>query len=169
MSVLATQIHAAFHEPETRIYRYVQDSVWALILLSVLLLIVEALLPVDSRAVWIVERTDRVLLTIFAVEILLRVGTFRPPSLQVFRRPPMGNVRIHLLGRLGYLVRPIMLVDILAVLALFPELRGLRALRLLRLLRSTRVFGIAIRSPSSYRRSRRAACSSCLPSARWAW
>ena len=32
------------------------------------------------------------------------------------------------------MLRPVMLVDILAVLALFPELRGLRALRLLRLI-----------------------------------
>jgi len=44
------------------------------------------------------------------------------------------------LARLGYAIRPLNLVDILAVLALFPGLRGLRALRLLRLLRTSRVF-----------------------------
>jgi voltage-gated potassium channel len=133
-------LHAAFHEPSTRLYRYVQGAVWALIVLSIVLLVVEALLAAESPANEIVRWADRVLLTIFAVEILLRVASFRPPSLAVFERPPMGRLRSHVLARLGYVLRPIMLVDILAVLALFPELRGLRALRLLRLLRTSRVF-----------------------------
>ena len=140
MSTLASHLHAAFHVPNTRVYRFVQGGVWALILLSILLLVVEALLPETILAHDIVKRVDVALLTIFAVEILLRVGTFQPPSLKVFKRPPIGWVRAHVLARVGYLVRPIMLVDILAVLALFPELRGLRALRLLRLLRTSRVF-----------------------------
>ncbi len=140
MSVLASLLHAAFHQPGTRTYRYVQGAVWTLILVSVLLLVVEALLPVGSPAGPVVEAVDRVLLSIFAVEILLRVGSYRPAALSVFRRPPMGTLRTHLVGRLQYLMRPIMLVDVLAVLALFPELRGLRALRLLRLLRSSRLF-----------------------------
>ena len=140
MRALADLLHAAFHEPDTLRYRTVQGTVWALILTSVLLLVVEALLPPGSPAGPAVRAVDRVLLSIFAVEILLRVGSFRPPVLSVFRRPPFGRLRTHLLSRLQYLLRPIMLVDILAVLALFPELRGLRALRLLRLLRSNRLF-----------------------------
>ena len=140
MGALAGPLRAAFHEPDTRAYRYVQGTVWALILTSILLLVVEALLPAGSPAGRVVQAVDRVLLSIFAVEILLRVGSYRPPALDVFRRPPMGRLRTHLVGRLQYLLRPIMLVDILAVLALFPELRGLRALRLLRLLRSNRLF-----------------------------
>jgi len=137
---MITSLHAAFHKPETPIYRYVQGSIWALILLSILLLVVEWLLPEGSPADAMVHWADRVLLAIFAVEILIRVGTFRPPALVVYRRPPLGRLRTHVLARLWYLARPIMLVDIMAVLALFPELRGLRALRLLRLLRTTRVF-----------------------------
>lgn len=134
------QLHAAFHEPSTRIYTVVQGTVWALILLSIVLLVVEALLPDGNPALPILGGIDRVLLTLFAVEILLRVGSFRPPSLEVFRRPPLGRLRTHFLARLGYTLRPLNLVDILAVLALFPELRGLRALRLLRLLRTMKVF-----------------------------
>lgn len=133
-------LHAAFHEPSTRIYRIVQGTVWGLIVLSIVSLVVEALLPDGSPATSIVRRGDRVLLAIFAVEIVLRVASFRPPSLEVFHRPPMGRLRAHLRARLVFLLRPLMLVDILAVLALFPELRGLRALRLLRLLRTSRVF-----------------------------
>jgi voltage-gated potassium channel len=140
MSTSDSRLRAAFHAPETRIYRYVQGTVWALIVLSILLLVIEVILPDDGPGRKLVRDADRVLLMIFAVEILLRVATFRPPALEVFRRPPMGRLRTHLLARLGYMLRPIMLVDILAVLALLPELRGLRALRLLRLLRTTRVF-----------------------------
>jgi voltage-gated potassium channel len=140
MSTVAKYLHAAFHEPDGRTYRYVQGIIAALIFLSVLLLVLEAILPDTSPALAVVPRVDTVLLSIFAVEILLRVGTFRPASLRVFRRPPGGRLRVHLLARLRYLLRPLMLIDILAVLALFPQLRGLRALRLLRLLRATPAF-----------------------------
>ena len=140
MSALADRIHAAFHEPETRIYRIVQGAVWALIVLSIAFLVVEALLPEDSPAAEVVRRFDRIVLAIFAVEIVTRILSYRPPSLTMFREPPMGRLRTNVLARLGYAIRPLNLVDILAVLALFPGLRGLRALRLLRLLRTSRVF-----------------------------
>ncbi|MEE2791447.1 MAG: ion transporter [Acidobacteriota bacterium] len=140
MSVLVSQLHAAFHQPETRIYRFVQGTVWSLILASILLLVGEALLPGGTVVVEILAVGDRVLLSIFAVELLLRVATFRPPVVTVFRRSSFRQLRTNLFGKIGYLVRPIMLVDLLAVVALVPELRGLRALRLLRLLRSTRLF-----------------------------
>jgi voltage-gated potassium channel len=137
---MTATLHAAFHEPSRRIYRVVQGTVWALIVSSIVLLVVEALMPEGSAIAALLDHADRFLLAIFAVEIVLRVGSFRPPALQVFRRPPMGRLRSHLQGRLSFILRPMMLVDILAVLALFPELRGLRALRLLRLLRTSRVF-----------------------------
>lgn len=133
-------IHAAFHQPGTRIYRVVQGTVWGLILLSIALLAVEALVPADSPLAPFLRTIDRVVLLLFALEIVLRVGSFRPPTLRVFKRPPMGRLPAHVLARLGFVLRPIQLIDILAVLALFPELRGLRALRLLRLLRTSRVF-----------------------------
>jgi voltage-gated potassium channel len=136
MRALATQLHAAFHEPNTRVYRYVQGVIWTLIIASILLLVLEALFEQSDAIV----KIDQVLLTIFVVEIVLRVCTFQPPSLKVFHHPPMGRVRTHLFARLAFMVRPIMLVDLLAVLAVFPELRGLRALRMLRLLRTTRIF-----------------------------
>jgi voltage-gated potassium channel len=140
MKTLIDGLYATFHEPNTRIYRIVQGTVWALIILSISLLVVEAVVPDGSTADPLLRRFDRGILIIFAVEIVLRIGTFRPPALKVFRRPPFGRLRAHVLARLGYALRPMMLIDILAVLALFPELRGLRVLRLLRLLRTSRVF-----------------------------
>ena len=140
MRSLSRLLHAAFHDADTRIYRVVQGSIYGLILVAIGLLVVEALLPEENPALGIVRSLDHALLTVFALEIVLRVGTYRPPSLDVFDRPPLETVRTHLIGRIVYLLRPIMLIDILAVLALFPELRGLRALRLLRLFRTSRVF-----------------------------
>lgn len=132
-------LHSAFHRPSTHVYRVVQGTIWALIVLSILFLVVEALVPTDSAAIVLLRQLDRILLAIFAGEILLRVVSYRPPSAEVFH-PTDDHFRTHLRARLGYLFRPMMLVDILAVLALFPELRGLRALRLLRLLRTAKVF-----------------------------
>ncbi len=140
MHALFAGLHAAFHEPNTRIYRVVQGAVWTLIVLSITLLIIEAMVPDTSKVEVVLRRLDRAILVIFALEIVLRVATFQPPALKVFRRPPFGRLRAHVLARLGFVLRPMMLIDILAVLALFPELRGLRVLRLLRLLRTSRVF-----------------------------
>ena len=140
MNALAIKLHASFHEPDTRIYRIVQGAVWALIVLSISVLVLEALLPESSFAIPLLRQLDRTILGVFAVEIVLRIASFRPPALKVFKRPPMGRLRSHVIARLWFTLRPMMLVDILAVLALFPGLRGLRVLRLLRLLRTSRVF-----------------------------
>ena len=140
MPPLLSHVHAAFHESSTRAYRVVQGTVWALIVLSIAMLFVETLLPDASAADPVVRQFDRALLIVFAVEIALRVGSYRPRTTAMFRRPPMGRLRAHAFSRLRFLLRPLNLVDLVAVLALFPELRGLRALRLLRLFRTARVF-----------------------------
>ena len=155
MRTFLSHIHDAFHEPDKRIYRVVQAGVWALILLSIILLVAEAFVPEDGPVYEAVQRIDRLILVLFAVEILLRVVSFRPPALEMFKRAPIGRLKAHLFSRIGFLLSPIMLVDLLAVLAVFPELRGLRALRLLRLLRqSYRRIAICRKSRNS-RKTRR--------------
>ncbi len=140
MTAVAANLHAAFHEPATRIYRIVQGAVWTLIVLSIILLVVEALVPEDSPAAPFLQHLDSTILVIFAIEIILRIASFQPPALKVFSRPPRGRLRAQVMARVGFALRPMNLVDVLAVLALFPGLRGLRVLRLLRLLRTSRVF-----------------------------
>ncbi|MCB9631849.1 MAG: ion transporter [Sandaracinus sp.] len=131
-------LHRAFHDPSARSYRVVEGVVWALVLLSLVLLAIEPMLEgATLRAVLI---ADQVLLAGIGVELALRVATYSPPSLQVFARPPAHALRTHVLARLGYLLHPLNLVDLLTILALHPGLRGLRLLRLLRLLRSERLF-----------------------------
>ncbi len=140
MTALFASLHAAFHEPGTRIYRIVQGVVWTLIVLSIALLVVEALVPDNSPAAPFLQQLDSAILVLFAIEIVLRVASFQPPALKVFKRPPRGRIRAQVMARVGFILRPMTLIDILAVLALFPGLRGLRVLRLLRLLRTSRVF-----------------------------
>jgi len=140
MRTLFANLHAAFHEPSTRIYRVVQGTVWGLIVTSIILLVVEMLMPDSSPLMPLVARLDQMVLGIFAVELIIRVATFNPPAHKVFYPPRMGRLRAHLYARLLFLIRPMTLVDLLAILAFFPELRGLRAFRLLRLLRTNRVF-----------------------------
>lgn len=113
---------------------------WILIIVSVCLLLIEQFIPAGHPSRPILRRIDFVLLRVFAVELLLRLITYRPPDLQVFRRPPIGRLRVHIWGRLRYLFQPLMMIDAVTVLALVPGLRGLRAFRLLRLLRTARIF-----------------------------
>ena len=121
-------------------YRVVQTGVWTLIFLSIAILIAEPFIYVDGALARTLRIVDGVFLGAFALEYILRLLSFRPPALHVFRPGPFIRVRTHVLSRLRYALRPMMLVDLLAVLAFFPELRGLRALRLLRLLRTVKLF-----------------------------
>ncbi len=133
-------LHAAFHEARSPAYRVVETFVWTLILLSIVLLIIEPFFPAGSRGDVILQRFDRVILSLFTVEVSLRILTYRPPELAVFKKPPLARLRTAIFGRLRFALTPLMLVDIMTVLALVPALRGLRVLRLLRLLRTARLF-----------------------------
>ncbi len=136
------RVYAAFHRPSTRAYRIVDGAVWGLIVLSIALIGLEEALHPGASEVWLtaIHVADRAILGLFAIELALRVGTYRPPVLDVFHRPPLGVLRTHVMARLSFLFKPAQLVDLITILALHPALRGLRALRLLRLLRTVRVF-----------------------------
>ena len=86
------------------------------------------------------QRLDRAILVVFAIEIVLRILTFRPPALAFYKRNASWRIREHIMGRIRFAMRPMNLIDLFTVLAIVPLLRGLRALRLLRLVRTTRFF-----------------------------
>lgn len=157
-------VEDAFHRPETKVYRYVQGVVWVLIALSVLLFLLDVLSAPAGRVRDGLRALDQAILWVFAVEITLRVVSFRPPALELFDWSPLVRLRHHLMGRLLYCVRPLSIIDILTVLALVPALRGLRALRLLRLLRTTRIFRYSNPFLGLFRSSRRTPCYLPLPS-----
>jgi len=136
-------LHAAFHDPRAHAYRVVESIVWALILLSIAILIAEPFFEEGSRGDVILGQLDRALLWLFAIEVSTRILTYRPPELEVFNKPPLGRLRAEIFGRIRFALTPMMLVDIMTVLALVPALRGLRALRLLRLLRTGKLFRYA--------------------------
>ena len=138
MSQLFEALHRAFHRPETRLYRWVQGLIWALIFLSVGLLGWE-LGSTEDPPSWLVT-ADQAVLWIFAVELALRVLSFRPAAMQLFELGLVAKVHYHLVGRLRFLLRPMSLVDLATVISLVPALRGLRVIRLLRLLRPLTVF-----------------------------
>jgi voltage-gated potassium channel Kch len=133
-------LRGAFHEPETRRYQVLQGCVWALIFLSIGMLVAEPLVSKGSRFASALRVADRIVLAIFALEYLGRTLSYEPPALNVFKAGSLLRARTHLLSRIRYALRPMMLIDLMAVLAFFPELRGLRALRLLRLVRTAKLF-----------------------------
>jgi voltage-gated potassium channel Kch len=121
----------------------VESTVWTLIILSIGVLVAEPFFADGSRGDQILRQMDRVVLWLFAIEVSTRILTFRPPELQVFKKPPLGRLGTEVSARIRFALTPMMLVDSLTVLALVPALRGLRALRLLRLLRTQKLFRYA--------------------------
>jgi voltage-gated potassium channel len=140
LQALTDGLHAAFHRPETRIHQVVSVVVWALILGSIGLFLAEIWFGfqfADDPRFWLVDAS---ILVTFAVELTLRVLTYRPPELDLFTCGPARRMRLHVTARLVFLLEPLNLIDLFTVLALVPQLRGLRALRLLRVLRQLRFF-----------------------------
>ncbi|MHC4838388.1 MAG: ion transporter [Planctomycetota bacterium] len=136
-------LHAAFHRPETRIHRIVEPSIVVLVIFSLALLGAELVLDLTHETLERLALIDDVVLALFAVELCLRVGTYRPPEVDFFAGRLAQRIWHHFLGRLRFLMTPYMLIDLLTVAALVPALRGLRALRLLRLARGLRLFRYA--------------------------
>ncbi len=136
-------VHTAFHRPGTPLHTAVHAVVWSLIVLSVVLFVAEMGFGLELGTSTAVATFDRGILAFFALEYVLRVISFRPPELGVFRLSLPDRARRSLTGRLRFALEPLNLIDLFTVLALVPELRGLRAIRLLRLLRAARVFRYA--------------------------
>ncbi|MEM1418388.1 MAG: ion transporter [Myxococcota bacterium] len=137
---MADWLHDAFHRPTTRAHRVVEAVVWFLVLVSVGLLFAQEAVPTDSGLGRVLAIADKVILGTFALELALRILSYRPPELAVFQLGPLGRLRATVRGRLALLLQPLILVDLVTVLAVVPQLRGLRAIRLLRLVKTARVF-----------------------------
>jgi len=125
----------AFHDPSTRSYRVLHSVIWTLVAVSVALVAVEVWLPAEFSAQRGLVVLDSVVLVFFAIELVLRVVSYRPPALEFWAHGYLGRARVHVQERLRYLFTPMMLIDLVTVLALIPALRGLRVLRLLRLVK----------------------------------
>lgn len=131
-------LHTAFHRAQTPLYRWTSGVIWTMIVISIVMLAAEAIVDWDVEPAWFVW-ADRTVLVFFAVEIVLRVVSFRPPAVHFYSRSRVGRLVPEVTGRILYCFQPLNLVDILAVLALVPALRSLRVLRLLRLLRGVKL------------------------------
>ncbi len=132
-------MHVAFHRPGP-VRQRVEWAIYAVIFASVLLLLYEVGVSPDDPILKELKPIDNLILWFFGVELFLRVGSYRPPEVDFYRTGRRGRMRLHIMGRVGYLTRPMVLVDLVTVLALVPALRGLRAVRLLRLIRGARLF-----------------------------
>jgi voltage-gated potassium channel len=133
-------LHGALHRPDHPAYGLVQATVWVLITVSLLILTWEQVVdPEFQEAPWL-ETIDRVVLWLFALEIALRVLTFRSPIGRFYDIPPWKRMGVEIRERLRFCFEPFNFIDLLTILALYPALRGLRALRLLQLLRTSSYF-----------------------------
>lgn len=148
-----------FHERGTRAFRWTEGVVWTIIAFSILLFGVELILTealadrgwaswltaVADKPLWeglleTLRLVDLLILILFSLELVSRVLSWRPPDLDFYERDAPEVIWLHLVRRLGYLLRPMSVIDLVAILAVHPYLRGLRALRVLRLLRLWHLF-----------------------------
>jgi voltage-gated potassium channel len=140
---LFDSVHNAFHRPATRSHQVVHSVLWVLIGLSVGLVPLELFVELSGPHAMVVELLDFILLYVFALELILRVGSFRPPNVTFFKQAPLERLSSETVGRLRYCITPLILIDIITVMALVPALRGLRVFRLLRLLHGAGPFRYA--------------------------
>ncbi len=128
-------IRRAFHVPGTPEYRWTNAVIFALIALSVLLVVLEIFYPRSPDSPW--ERVDSLIVVVFAVELALRVSSYRPPVLDFYRHEPGAALWHQVAGRARFLLQPMNIIDLVCVLEfVHPAFRGLRAVRALRLLRT---------------------------------
>jgi voltage-gated potassium channel len=135
-------IQDAFHHPKTRVYRVVSSVVWLMIVLSIIIFAIELYRGINNPHP-VLELIDNILVFLFAIEVTLRVASYRPPSLDMLRHSRVTRMRVHILGRLRFCLQPLIIIDLLSILGSSAALRGLRAMRLLRLMRllkSHRIF-----------------------------
>ncbi len=140
MSDVFQVIHNAFHVRSSPLYTRIERLVWAVIVLSILMLVLDVARWVPTSLVQVFDWTETGVVIFFAIELVLRVGSFQPPELDFYELAAPGRLRAHVVGRLRFCLRPMIIIDIITVLGSVPVLRGLRAFRLLRLVRSKRLF-----------------------------
>ncbi|MEQ9495597.1 MAG: ion channel [Deltaproteobacteria bacterium] len=133
-------LYASQHRPETRVHRVTQGIVWAFIGVSIALVAAELMFEVPARLHTWFYWVDRATLVVFGIDLVLMVGTYRPPELDVFNGSPLWRLRRHVIDRVRFLFRPLVMIDVITLLALVPALRALRVLRLLKLLNGVQFF-----------------------------
>ncbi|MEM1025823.1 MAG: ion transporter [Myxococcota bacterium] len=136
-------IQAAYHRPSTAAYQRTEWAGWVLTVISVVLVLVELLFSWGPQAHAAFLVADRVLVALFALDLVLRVLSYAPPELVVFEANPARLLSTHVMSRLRFLFLPFQLIDLITILSFVPALRALRALRLLRLARGIKMFKYA--------------------------
>ena len=93
----------------------------------------------ETPPLWL-KIADKGILVVFAVELFLRILTYKSNTADIFLGSSLWRMRAHISDRLIFLISPMQLLDLVVILTFLPQLRGLRFLRLLRLLRGVRLF-----------------------------
>ena len=136
-------LRQAFHRPETKVYRVVETVVFALIAVSILILVLESIPAVGGRFRSVLDVADKIILSLFALELILRVASVRPRVLGLLPLSLSERVFFEIRARVVFMLQPMVIIDLITVLSLFSGLRALRAVRLLRLLRTIKLFRYA--------------------------
>ena len=91
MNRVVRTIHSAFHQEGT-LQRRVEAVIYLLIALSIIILCVQTSLGFDHPVSHRLELVDFVLMLLFALEVTLRVATYRPPTLDFYCIPAVKQL-----------------------------------------------------------------------------
>ena len=129
------KLNDAFHNPKSNSYQKLFPIIWFIITISIVNFFILLSLPDNHHLIPYLEFFDHFLLLFFAAEYILRIYSYRPQVLDVFKFKKTERLRSIMLWKCIFALHPLNLIDLLTILGGYPALRGLRALRLLRLLR----------------------------------
>lgn len=132
---VARLLYDRAHPPQQAIERLI----YALILLSVSLLIVEFIWFPTGKIPRPLLIVDLIILVIFAIEYAARLWVVAPELPHAVKLTRRQRFLYTLAAKVGWAIKPYNLIDLVAILPLFPFLRSLRVLRVLRLLTHTGV------------------------------
>ena len=136
-------LRKAFHRPETKVYSVVESVVFVLIAVSILILVLETIPALGQRFRTVLDVADKVILGLFALELILRVVSVRPRVIGLLPLSLSERIFFEVRARIVFILQPMVIIDLITVLSLFSGLRALRAVRLLRLLRTVKLFRYA--------------------------
>ncbi len=134
-SIKPRTIYDAFHNPKSDSHKKLEPVIWTLIILSVFLVFVEIALDEKHPLIPILDLIDNFFIGLFSIEYILRMGTYRPPVLDLLKSSRINGLRLRIIWGIRFALQPLNLIDLVTILGGSPALRGLRALRLLKFLR----------------------------------
>ena len=114
---LIQPIHEAFHNPDTKIYRWTNGIIWFFIFVSILIFSIDISIGDNHPYHSALEEIDSKIIVFFIIEYILRILSYRPPILDILDQRRLIRLRTHVLARLRFAAQILNVIDLLTIWA----------------------------------------------------